>query len=219
MGALEKIELTVSERSKRDFYYRPESVGDKGVIQQNVFEKGEAVTVDELQNSDAYRDYFHNVSGTFLELNRKAVVRRHFRAGEIVCREGEYGSTAFLIESGTAHVFLQSPMAHIKSQGDTGGGFFRKVVSKLTPRQQDKREEEQNRETIPIDASVDLPYSNPVAELGSGDLFGEMTCMSLYPRSATVRAATDCVMLEMLRNVLDIIQRNKNMKARLDANY
>ena len=41
--------------------------------------------------------------------------------------------------------------------------------------------------------------------------------MSLYPRSATVRAATDCVMFEMLRNVLDIIQRNKTLKAQLDA--
>src|SRR5258708_1829889 len=34
MGALAKIELAVSERSKRDFYYRPGSVGDKGVIEQ-----------------------------------------------------------------------------------------------------------------------------------------------------------------------------------------
>jgi len=34
MGALEKIQLAVGESSKRDFYYRPESVGDKGVIQQ-----------------------------------------------------------------------------------------------------------------------------------------------------------------------------------------
>ena len=28
----------------------------------------------------------------------------------------------------------------------------------------------------------------PIAELGAGDLFGEMTCMSFHPRSATVRA-------------------------------
>ena len=56
---------------------------------------------------------------------------------------------------------------------------------------------------------MDLNYDNPVAMLGPGDLFGEMTCMSLYPRSATVRAETDCTVLEMLRNVLDIMQRNK----------
>src|SRR5579864_9851907 len=30
---------------------------------------------------------FENVSGTFLELNQKAVVKRHYRAGEIICRE------------------------------------------------------------------------------------------------------------------------------------
>src|SRR6266850_1535342 len=34
MAAVEKIELAVGEGSRRDFYYRPESVGDKGVIQQ-----------------------------------------------------------------------------------------------------------------------------------------------------------------------------------------
>ena len=34
MAAVEKIELAVGEGSKRDFFYRPESVGDKGVIQQ-----------------------------------------------------------------------------------------------------------------------------------------------------------------------------------------
>jgi CRP-like cAMP-binding protein/Fe-S-cluster-containing hydrogenase component 2 len=72
---------------------------------------------------------------------------------------------------------------------------------------------------IRIDAPVDLDLAHPTAELGPGDLFGEMTCMSLYPRSATVRASTDCMMYEMLRNVLDIIQRNKSMRAKLDANY
>ena len=40
--------------------------------------------------------------------------------------------------------------------------------------------------------------------------------MSFYPRSATVRAATDVVVLEMLRNVLDILQRNKTFRAELD---
>jgi len=72
---------------------------------------------------------------------------------------------------------------------------------------------------IPIDAIVDLSYEKPVAELGVGDIFGEMTCMTLYPRSATVRASTDCVMLEMLRNVLDVIQRNKTLRAELEKNY
>ncbi len=175
---------------------------------------GEPVDVDELQQIA----YFQKISGTFLELNKNAVVRRHFKKGDIVCREGEYGSTAFYILEGSAQVFLSTPFAHVKTQGGATG-FFSRLTSRLAGRQQERREEEGTRATIPIDASVDLPYDNPIATLGPGDLFGEMTCMNLYPRSATVRAATNCVMLEMLRNVLDIIQRNKTLKAQLEANY
>src|SRR5712664_3850701 len=40
---------------------------------------------------------FKGVSGTFLEMNRGAIVKRRFRRGEVICREGEFGSTAFYI--------------------------------------------------------------------------------------------------------------------------
>ena len=175
---------------------------------------GEPVGAEELLSLP----YFEKVSGTFLELNQNAVVRRRFQAGDVVCREGEYGSTAFYIVEGTANVFLSTPVAHVKTGGGATG-LLSKLASRLAGREQDRREEEADRRTIPIDAPVDLPYDHPVAQLGAGDLFGEMTCMSLYPRSATVEAATDCVMYEMLRNVLDIMLRNKTLKARLEANY
>ena len=161
---------------------------------------------------------FENVSGTFLGLNQKAVVKRNYRAGEIICREGEFGSTAFYILEGKAEVFLSSPMAHVRTEGNSKS-FFRTLKSMLSGRQQHRRSEESDQSFIPIDATVDLPYDNPIAELGPGDLFGEMTCMSYYPRSATVRARTDCVMLEMLRNVLDILQRNKTFRAQLERTY
>src|SRR6202789_3800104 len=172
------------------------------------------VSLEELQELP----FFEGVSGTFLSLNRNAVVRRHFKRGEIICREGEYGSTAFYILEGKARVSISSPIAHVKTQ-DRSTGFFSKLTSALTQRREDKRDGETDQRFISIDAPVDLAYDNPVAELGPGDLFGEMTCMSLYPRSATVRAITECVMYEMLRNVLDIMQRNKSIKGLLDDNY
>ncbi len=55
--------------------------------------------------------------------------------------------------------------------------------------------------------------------MGPGDLFGEMTCMSYYPRSATVVAAEDCTVLEMLRNVLYIMQRSPSFRRELEAKY
>jgi CRP-like cAMP-binding protein/Fe-S-cluster-containing dehydrogenase component len=161
---------------------------------------------------------FQGVSGTFLELNRGAIVRRRFRKGELICKEGEFGSTAFYILQGQAQVSLSSPIAHVKTQGGAQG-FFKRLTSTLAPRESDKRDEEARDRTIPIDASVDLNYENPVAELGPGDLFGEMTCMNFYPRSATVRAESDVVAYEMLRNVLDIMLKNKTFRAQVDQNY
>jgi CRP-like cAMP-binding protein/Fe-S-cluster-containing hydrogenase component 2 len=172
------------------------------------------VALEELQELP----FFEGVSGTFLSLNRNAVVRRHFKPGEVICREGEYGSTAFYILEGQAKVSIASPIAHVKTKGAVRR-FLGKLSSKLTQRQNDEREEETSQHWIHIDAPMDLNYDNPVAMLGPGDLCGEMTCMSLYPRSATVRAETDCVALEMLRNVLDIMQRNKTFRARLDQSY
>lgn len=161
---------------------------------------------------------FNGVSGTFLELNRGAVVERRYRPGEIICREGDFGSTAFYILDGRVDVFISTPMKHVK-QEDAGRGLLGTIRSRLADRLEHTRAEEKPRRWIPIDAPVDLPYENPMAELGPGDLFGEMTCMSFHPRSATVRAKTDCTVLEMLRNVLDIMQKNKTFRAELDQTY
>ncbi len=54
---------------------------------------GDDMSADELQSLPI----FARMSGTFLELNQGAVVRRRFKPGEVICREGEFGSTAFYI--------------------------------------------------------------------------------------------------------------------------
>lgn len=164
---------------------------------------------------------FSGASGTFLALNRGSIVRRRFRAGEVICREGDQGSTAFYILSGRVQVSISTPMAHVRSRG-TGVGsgltrFLRRLTS-LADSREDPREDGP-AQFIPIDAPVDLEYGNPMAELGPGELFGEMTCMSFYPRSATVRALEDTEVLEMLRNVLHMLQKNKRFRADLDRRY
>lgn len=53
---------------------------------------------------------------------------------------------------------------------------------------------------------------------GPGDLTGEMSCLNCYPRSATAIAASDCIVLEMLRNVLGMI-RNYRFRDQLDLQY
>lgn len=162
---------------------------------------------------------FQGVSGTFLELNRGSVVKRKIKKGEVLFREGDYGSTAFYILEGNVEIFLATPRAHVNTES-LGKTWFNLVTSRLVGRREDKRPEENlHRTFISIDAPVELAYDNPVAQLGPGDLFGEMTCMSFYPRSATARAANDVVVLEMLRNVLDVLQKNKSFRAKLEQSY
>ncbi len=100
--------------------------------------------------------YFQKVSGTFLELNKNAVVRRHFKKGEIVCREGEYGSTAFYIFEGKAQVYLSTPMAHVKTARRRDRIFQQADQPPGGPPAGPARRRRRRGVSIPIDAPVDL---------------------------------------------------------------
>lgn len=161
---------------------------------------------------------FKGISQPFMEWNQGSVIRRKFKQGEIICNEGDSGSTAFIIEEGVVDVFLKSPLNHIKNTQSSGFlGLIKKFTTTLSTA---SRDEEKKARYISIDAPVSLNTSNPIAQLTKEDvLFGEMTCMNNYPRSATVRAKTDVSLLEIRRNVLYILQRNRESKAILDGVY
>jgi CRP-like cAMP-binding protein/Fe-S-cluster-containing hydrogenase component 2 len=184
---------------------------------ENAQPPAEKYGVDEL----ARHPLFEEISHAFLRFNEGSVVRRRFKKGDIICREGEFGSTAFLIETGKVKVFLQAPLKHVKSGNVTRVGLFglMRRITGLVQRADDRREDESVTRYIPVDAPVSLRYDQPVATLEAGDIFGEMTCMNNYPRSATVQAEEDCTCLEMLRNVLYILQRNKKSRAWLEERY
>lgn len=65
-------------------------------------------------------------------------------------------------------------------------------------------------------APVNLPFDGPTevsartrqATLYEGELFGEMACLNRAPRSATVVAARECYILEMLSNILMEIDKD-----------
>jgi CRP-like cAMP-binding protein len=136
-----------------------------------------------------------------------AAVLHRYRKGQTVCVEGEFGSTAYYIVSGTVEISIQNPLAHLRTSPAAGlfGRSMARMKSFLLNDGQDKRAEAHERKFIGIDANVDLPMSKPIAELGPGELFGEMTCRTFQPRSATVIAREECVMVEMLRVILDML--------------
>jgi CRP-like cAMP-binding protein len=142
-----------------------------------------------------------------------AAVLHRYRKGETVCVEGEFGSTAYYIVSGSVEISIQNPMAHLRTRPALGifGRSVARMKSFLLDDGQDKRADAHQRKFISIDANVDLPMTKPIAELGPGELFGEMTCRTFQPRSATVIAREPCVMVEMLRVILDMLVGNRQV--------
>lgn len=72
---------------------------------------------------------------------------------------------------------------------------------------------------IPNDGPTDIDIHTRRAAMYEGEVFGEMSCMTLAPRSASVVAETDCYLLEMLRNIFDQIQRDDGYRQQIDAVY
>ncbi len=58
-----------------------------------------------------------------------AAVLHRYRKGEIVCDEGDFGSTAYYIVSGTVDIFINNPLAHLRTK--PGGGFFGRSVARM----------------------------------------------------------------------------------------
>jgi CRP-like cAMP-binding protein/Fe-S-cluster-containing hydrogenase component 2 len=165
-----------------------------------------------------------------------AIARKEFQPGQILMREGESGTTAFYILSGTVEVFINSPVLGVQARKRPQrkglfGGFtkFTDFIKGVPPKRGNERAS--GRTHIPIDGPVDLPLENPIAEVSAGEMMGELAALAalkqerlkrpkFYPRSATVRAKTTVTVLEMLPNILNNVLYNaKEFKDKLNKNY
>src|SRR5213078_2081668 len=85
-----------------------------------------------------------------------AAVLHRYRKGEIVCEEGDFGSTAFYIVSGSVDIFIHNPLSHLKTRPAIGifGRSMARMKSFLTDDKASPRPERGERQFIGIDASV-----------------------------------------------------------------
>src|SRR6266699_181168 len=170
---------------------------------------GEPLSIDQLiEYLPAFKEVLTQLPEKRVrEWSEGAVVLHRYRKGEIVCEEGDFGSTAFFIVSGSVDIFIHNPLSHLRTRPAVGifGRSMARMKSFLTNDEVSPRAERGARQFIGIDANVDLPINRPLAQLGPGELFGEMTCRTYQPRSATVQAREPCVMIEMLRVILDLL--------------
>ena len=166
---------------------------------------------------------FAGVPPKFLEWNADSVGRRIYQPGDVICREGEYASTAFVIVTGRVGVSVGG------RGGDAGAGSGLRalvrsatawVQGSLTRRDPPAATERRERLSIEGGRTLELRDGRWVDEMTPDDiLFGEMSCLSHYPRSATVVALEPTELLEINRNVLHVLQRTAASRRVLDRAY
>ncbi|MFM8724694.1 MAG: hypothetical protein ACKON9_06175, partial [Planctomycetaceae bacterium] len=103
-------------------------------------------------------------------------------------------------------------------------GLLKRLLSLLPGFGQPTDSRKRLPDYIPNDGPQDLSAGTLSAPLLEGDLFGEMSCMNLAPRSATVIAtegtpAEPVYMIEMVRNALDALRGNAEYRRRMDEIY
>ncbi|WP_235908608.1 cyclic nucleotide-binding domain-containing protein [Roseiconus nitratireducens] len=169
---------------------------------------GDIVTADELIGYPL----FSGIPYKFLQFNGAAVVRRRLEAGDVLCREGDYGSTAFVIMDGEFEVFLSGTRGAVRNR--PAGGFFGWLGGLKTV-----AEKVGGKAKLADVGAAALGENERIIRNQDDVILGEMTCMNRYPRSATVVATRPGEVLEIKRNVLYMLQRNSVSRQILDRVY
>src|SRR5436309_7698510 len=165
---------------------------------------GEPLTIDQLLE---YLPALKEIPRAQLENWAKgAAVLHRYRKGEIVCEEGEFGSTAYYIVSGTVDIFIHNPLAHLRtvplfaSLDDEFLEHLRQRVELVSYNQnQTICKEGDDADAFYLIRSGMVRVSNglPGGEmvrtyLSRGDYFGEIGLLRSIKRTATC-AALDAV--------------------------
>jgi CRP-like cAMP-binding protein/Fe-S-cluster-containing hydrogenase component 2 len=176
---------------------------------------GRPIGPDELKDLECFRD----LDPRAIKNCNEKVTCWECKPGQVICEQGQGGTTAFYIVKGRVRVFIEKRSEQPGSRQPKRTGLIAKIGRLFSNKSLQTQGRHRDDKVVPIDASVDLTYGNLAAALGPGDIFGEMSCLSIAPRSATVVAETDCVLVEMLRNVYELLQKSPAFKKQSDEKY
>jgi len=162
---------------------------------------------------------------------------RRFRRGEIVVRQGDYGTSAFMVISGELNVIKNPPLppALLGRAERRRKGLFRLVAQLWAgSRAPESFRASELRQDARIEARAsgqdvkvflqDIPRilsEHETEPFRPGEFFGELAALSRMPRAATVFAASDEAELLEIRwqGLRDIRRYDQQLRIYIDEKY
>ena len=157
----------------------------------------------------------------------------HFEKGDLVVREGDYGSSAFFIISGSVLVSLKSLPPDILGRVQSKRKSLFESLSQLwsndtfrevrrygdASQQLGHRNDEQGTRVFLNDIPRVLDLSKTEA-MNSGEIFGELSALTRTPRSATVVADRETQILEIRwQGLRDLMRSDPALKRHVEQQY
>jgi CRP-like cAMP-binding protein/Fe-S-cluster-containing hydrogenase component 2 len=142
---------------------------------------------------------------------RRYVHKVELSPGESILREGDYSDSAFYVVSGSVEVVLASQAARPDVLARVRGGAH------VPP---GTRGGAKGDTMIGRGLTMTGALAGGNKALGAGEIFGEMSALSRYPVSATVRAETAVSLLQIrLPGLRMLTASSKEFKSFLDSRY
>lgn len=160
------------------------------------------------------------------------------KKGDIIVREGDYGSSAFLILQGQALVALYSLPANVLGRQARKPKGWAKVIAQIWKNSsvaESRESVSQSGANAKSSVSArhdgagthvflhDIPRiirPGESATLNAGEIFGEVSALTRTPRSSTVVANTDMQVLEIRwQGFRELMKRHESMRKHIECQY
>jgi len=184
------------------------------------------------------RSEIAEVDGRFPDsLPLEGIVRNDMRLvryqrGDIIVREGDYGSSAFILVEGEVQIAKTTiPLSELGGDGTERQGFVQRLGNLFrntsVPEVRDVDAYKQR-----ASASGDRPLGTALPDveramselslipLSEGAFFGELAALGRTPRVATIFASTDSTLMEIRwQGLRDIMKFDEGWRKRIDKTY
>jgi CRP-like cAMP-binding protein len=163
-------------------------------------------TLDRLVELTSDLKFFQKLSKN-VRLQRaclKAVTLLSFKQDEVICSYGEQGNCTYIIMQGTLAVLVPIWFSGLRS--------FKSLCSNIEEEAIDQALQSENTQdsTSCKTALTKELKLREVGSIGPGESFGEISILINKPRSATIKAKTDCTLLRLTKDEYKHIMQRIN---------